>query len=170
MALKRIALCGRSGVGKSEVSAFLHEKLGFQTCNTGKVCRDVTSIVFGDESKAHMQQVTDALRTIDASIFLKSALRGINLDGPIVIDSVRFNSDLAVIDGKGFYLMRVQAPQLMRLERLRQRGQIYAGADDFHVSEAESESFIVDGTVMNTGSLTDLHRQILSLVGGGQPR
>jgi dephospho-CoA kinase len=151
-------------VGKSEVARILAERYGFQICNTGRLCREMSAIVFGDESKAHMQEITDALRTIDPSIFLKAALRSVDTDSRLVIDSVRFFSDVELIKAGGLSLIRVRASNEARHARLQTRGQIFTATQDLHISESEADSFNVDGTVTNTGSLCDLEAQIAALI------
>jgi adenylate kinase family enzyme len=61
----RIALSGRSGSGKTTVANYLVAKYGFTRCSTGAACRELCKNLFGGESKAILNQVTDALKAID---------------------------------------------------------------------------------------------------------
>jgi cytidylate kinase len=70
---RRIALIGKSGAGKSEVSRHLAKVHGFTAIRTGAICRTIAKLLFNNEDKATTQLLDDALTALDPSIRLKGA-------------------------------------------------------------------------------------------------
>jgi hypothetical protein len=110
---RRIALLGKTGVGKTEVAKYLIEK-GFAPCKTGAICRQISELLFGNDWKINTQKITDALITLEPSIFLKAALRNWDSRVPAVIDALRFQSDLEIARDNGFFIVRVVASDELR--------------------------------------------------------
>jgi cytidylate kinase len=100
MAGIRIALVGKSGAGKSEVSRYLAEMHGFSAIKTGAICRTISMILFGNEEKSSTQRLDDTLTAIDPSIFLRASLRDADLTGDMVVDALRFAEDLRLANLK----------------------------------------------------------------------
>lgn len=146
----RVALIGKSGAGKSQVAGLLTHFTGAEVVKTGAVCREVSRLLFGNESKRSTQMLDDALTTIDESIFLRAALRGRALEESVVIDALRFHSDVKLAKSLGFTLLRVRAPDHVRVARLRARGQDFElAADGQHRSELELDGIAVDREILN---------------------
>ncbi len=151
---KRVALIGRSGVGKSTCAEFLGSQ-GYQNCSTGGICRDISNILFGNEDRSNLNSITDALQNLDKSIFLKSALRLMDLEGAIVIDSLRYKEDYQFAIENGFTIVRIRANSADQSHRLLLRGQKYSpGKDDNHSSETELVTAPADIEIPNTKSLS----------------
>jgi dephospho-CoA kinase len=60
----RIALVGKSGSGKSEVAEFLRESRACQVIKTGRICRQIAQLLFGNEDKRSTQLLDDVLTEI----------------------------------------------------------------------------------------------------------
>jgi dephospho-CoA kinase len=164
--LPNLGLFGKSGAGKSTVARILCDNYGYKICNTGRWCRQISLALFGDDSTEHLHQISDALRSIDSSIFLKGALRHLDKDKPCVIDSVRHSTDIALIKPLGFFLVKVEITDEKRIDRLQNRGQIYdLQRDVHHVVESEAVSFVSDFVVPNAGNEQALRRHIGDLLG-----
>lgn len=152
-----LALCGKTGVGKSEVARYLGERHGYVICSTGRICRDISCLLFGDETTTHLHEITDALRTIDSSIFLRSALRNITDSPLVVIDCVRFVSDIDILRSLNGFLIRIEASENIRIQRLAKRSQIYdLKTDGSHSADAEADTFFPDFNLINSGSMEAL--------------
>ncbi len=152
-----LPLVGRSGSGKTVISNFLAENYGFDACETGFMCRQVSKLVFGDEDKLHLNQVTDALQTIDRTIFLKAALRQVTHGSPVVIDSLRFLPDLEYAKSRGFRIIRILASEEKRAEWLEERGQVYNfSEDEKHNSEVELSDVDVEMEIYNNSGKDEL--------------
>lgn len=151
--MTQFALIGKSGAGKSTAAAMIAELHGARRVSTGAICRQISSLLIGNEDKASTQKVDDALLTIDESIFLKAALRGIADSDAICVDSLRFKSDLQIARERGFYVIRIFAPDDVRVQRLKDRGQSFdLDVDGRHRSETELDDADVDLVILNDGS------------------
>lgn len=161
----RIALIGKSGVGKSTLSQQLVDLEGFQLCSTGQICRGICQALFGEESKASAMKVTDALREIDSSIFLKAAMRGLAVDRPTVIDAIRFRSDVEIARQHAFALVRVHVNRDIQLQRLNERGQVMNEPDHLHSSETELDEVEADYDLINEAGKGELLGHLKRITG-----
>jgi len=162
---RRIALIGFTGVGKTTAADHLCRAHGFEIASTGAMCRRVSGLVFGNEDKANLYSLTDALQTIDRAIFLKAALRELHGTDAIVIDALRYHQDYEYALSEGFHLVRIQAPIPLRLRWLADRGQGFdLTVDGTHPSETELSDVSVHTTILNDGSKDQLLKQIEHLV------
>lgn len=158
----RIALVGKSGAGKSAVATIISEKYGHEHVRTGQICRLISNLLFGDESKRHTQMLDDALVPLEPSIFLKATLRNVRLDQPLVIDSLRFITDVQIARDLGCRIIRVTASDDLRSTRLRARGQAFdIRTDGLHRSETELDQALVDGEVHNSSSTQELITRVM---------
>ncbi len=113
-----------------------------------------------------MNQVTDAFRAIDPSVWLRQALRDVDPSSsvPVVFDSMRFRADYAYLTQAGFVTVEVQTPKEVRLSRLTERGQVYdENVDDLHPAEVELAGMHFDYRVRNAGSHADLENEVQEL-------
>lgn len=132
-----IALFGRSGSGKTTMAEWLISQHGYQRCSTGSVCRRICRTLFDSEARSILNHVTDAMKAIDGSVWLRAALAQATTNQPIVFDSMRFREDYDFLVMRGsFRAWRITAPTALRNERLRLRGQCFdAATDECHPSE-----------------------------------
>jgi dephospho-CoA kinase len=150
---RRFALIGKSGAGKSTAAEMIFDFYGARRVSTGVICRKISRLLMGNEDKASTQKIDDALTTIDQSIFLNAALRDIPDNDAICLDSLRFRSDLQIARERGFLVVRITAPDEIRILRLKERGQVFdQGVDGCHRSETELDDAEVDFVIHNNGS------------------
>lgn len=162
----KIALSGRSGSGKTTIAEYLVSKHGYARCSTGAACRELCKKLFGDESKAILNKVTDALKTIAEDVWLRAALSSIGEDKPVVFDSMRFATDYAFLQNHRFEMWRVEAPLSIRLVRMKRRGQLVRPEDDEHRAETELDRHHFDRSVDNSGEGVELlYREIEKALG-----
>jgi len=153
----RFALIGRSGSGKSEAGRLLSTRLKIQHVKTGTICRQIARLLFNNEDKQSTQRLDDVLTQLDPSIFLKAALRPISSADSFLLDSLRFNEDLSLARSLGCTIIRITAPDSIRIDRLKARGQVFAAEiDGVHRSELELDDASVDFEISNEGSLDEL--------------
>lgn len=158
---RSIALCGRSGSGKTTAAEYLTQAYGFAHYRSGELCRRVCSDLFDDDSKAMLNAVTAAMRSIRPDVWISAALRDMR-DDVVVFDSMRFEGDYERMRGAGFALWRVEAPLDRRVARLRARGQEFdPSADDKARPEVELDGHEFDYVIDNdTQSMDGLRRAI----------
>lgn len=159
---RSIALCGRSGSGKTTVAEHLAQAYGFAHYRSGELCRRVCSDLFGDDSKAMLNAVTAAMRSIRPDVWISAALRAMRDEEVVVFDSMRFQGDYERLRGAGFALWRIEAPLDRRVARLRARGQQFdPSADDQAAPEVELDGHEFDYVLDNdTQSMDGLRHAI----------
>lgn len=159
--LPNIAIYGRSGAGKSAVAQYLAETRGYHTVGPGKICREITKRLFGSEDKTILNQVNDALRTIDPDIWIRVSLEETDRQAPLIIDGLRFKSNLTFLEGAGFCLWKIESTDANRRLRLERRGQNFDwGVDADHAGEVEIEKERFDFAMANNGTLDRLRREV----------
>lgn len=168
----RFALVGKSGSGKSSAGEILAERFDITHIRTGKICREIAFLLFGNEDKSSTQRLDDALTQIDPSIFLRAALREIEsttdeLSGSgkgFIIDALRFESDLMLAKEHGCSIIRISAPEEVRVTRLAERKQVFdLATDGLHRSEHELDAAQADYEIVNDQDLEAL-RAALSII------
>jgi dephospho-CoA kinase len=160
-----IALSGKSGCGKTTIAKYLIDNHGYILCNTGKTCRKICNILFGNESKEILNKVTDAMKSIDENIWFKNAISEIKSNKFIVIDSMRFKSDYFYLKTNGFVLIRVECRHNILLERLSARGQIVNPGEDFkHKSEVDLDDMQFDYIINNNSPVENLYNKLDELL------
>lgn len=164
--LMQVALIGKSGVGKSTVAKLLNYYTGAERVSSGTICRQIAKLLFGNDEKSTTQTLDDALTKIDPSIFLNAALLAAPAGRPICLDSLRFSSDYEIAKRRGFMIVRVTAPDDVRLTRLSERGQKFDLAKDgSHRSETELDRISVEHTIENSGDIDALDNSVRALFG-----
>jgi dephospho-CoA kinase len=161
---QRFALVGKSGSGKSEACRFLCESREIRLIKTGAICRQIARLLFDNEDKRSTQLLDDALSSIDPSIFLRAAMRGVSPDDCFVIDALRFREDLVMAREAGCMVIRIVASDEIRLSRLVARGQAFdPETDGRHRSEVELDDAPVDLEIRNEGEKAAFIGQLTGL-------
>lgn len=160
----RFALLGKSGSGKSSAGLVLSRHLGIRHIKTGAICREISRLLFGNEDKRSTQMLDDALTPIDASIFLRAAVRSLDERESYVIDALRFGQDAELARALGCTLIRVVAPPELRHSRLDKRGQAFdPEVDGAHRSEIELDDIEVDHQVLNDTDVASFEATLLAV-------
>ena len=156
----KVALAGSSGSGKSTVAKHLVDRHGFALASTGDICRQISNLLFGGEDKTSLNKVSEMVRQMDPGLFITAALRGLP-DDRVVLDSVRYASDISRVQSSGFQVWRVTCPADERIRRLSARGQVIESSDLKHASETELSDNSFNTTIVNgSGEEDDLVAQI----------
>jgi cytidylate kinase len=160
-----IALYGASGSGKSTVAQYLVGRYAYQHVRTGKACRELCSMLFSSETKTIMNEVTIALSNIDKHVWLRAALRDVSGAEPIVFDSMRSQTDYDYFRVRDYVLVILSAPLPMRVDRLRERGQIFdPRIDAGHPVELALDALTFDWSIDNLADQAGLFGQVDQLL------
>ncbi|WP_149093398.1 adenylate kinase [Paenibacillus terrae] len=170
--LPDIGLLGRLRSGKDEVARYLSDNYGYM------------QFAFGDELKADFHrrypeipreskpragyqahgQLMRAL--VDEDIWVRRCLVEVkrayyaHLDFRAVISDVRQPNEYDALKSAGYVLIRVEAPDAVRIDRAIKSGDVFNYADLVHGTETALDGLVADFTVDNSGSLDALHAQI----------
>ena len=163
-----IALFGPSGSGKTTVANYLVSSHGYVICSSGDSCRRVCRLLFDSESKTLLNKVTDAMKSIDNTVWLKAALANKPPNSLIVFDSMRFLYDYDYLRNERFIMWRIDAPLNIRTKRLQLRGQEFnPSIDSLHPAETELDKhdpdYIINNNTANIDKLYEMIEQGLSL-------
>ena len=155
-----IAIYGTSGSGKSTVSRYLAETYQYIHCHPGARCRELAIELFDDDSKAVLNALSDCLRSIDATVWIRTALRGLSKSSAIVFDGMRYEQDFVYFQNHSFSTWCVTSDSQTRRERLTLRGQAFAASDEEHASEVALQRSHFDVVLINDGDKAQLFTQI----------
>jgi dephospho-CoA kinase len=81
-------------------------------------------------------------------------------DGPVVITDVRQESEYEALATRSYVLIRVDAPDGLRIQRAVESGDTFNYADLAHGTETALDGYAADFTVVNDRSLAELYAQI----------
>jgi dephospho-CoA kinase len=168
-----IGLTGTNGSGKGEVASYLMKK-GYAYVSLSDEIRADLSRKRKESSRDQLIATGNALRRrYGADILARRAFR--KAKGRTVIDSIRNAQEIAFLRRQGdFILVAVDAPAELRYARVRKRGRAESAStlEEFMAKEKEEMSGgrngqqlrlclnLADVTIVNDGTLEDLHRQI----------
>lgn len=125
-------------------------RFGYALAHPGQIGRDIARRLFDSESKTVLNQLNDALRTIDPNVLLRAALRECPNVGPVVVDGMRFQSNYDFLKDRGFQLWNVVSSPAILRARLEARAQVFDWEHDAkHPSEHEIEKNAFDVTLLN---------------------
>ncbi|HXK21673.1 MAG TPA: deaminase [Myxococcota bacterium] len=172
-----LGLAGRNGAGKGEVVRYL-EARSFRAFSLSDVIREELRARGIEETRERMIETGTAIRARFGPGGL--ALRLIDRLAPdlnAVVDSIRHPAEVEVLRqrSKSFRLIWVDAPEAVRLERLRARGRggdptsledlrrleaRELGSDDPAAQQLLAVRELADFTIENDGSLESLHERV----------
>ena len=122
-----IGLVGQVACGKEAVKKYLAKKYNTEDCKFSTSLRDVLSRLAIDVSRENLQKLSTTLRSVFGEDLLAKAIA---LDASklksdiVIIDGVRRMSDIKFLkDLSNFYLIRVDADEKTRYERMRARNE-----------------------------------------------
>ena len=118
-----IGLTGKNGSGKGEVANFLKER-GFHYLSLSDVLRDTLRKKGKALTRKNLIEAGNRLRVEEGSgVLAEKVLSGMEIDKNYLVDSIRHPAEVKVLRRrKDFVLLRVEAPQRVRFERLKRRG------------------------------------------------
>ena len=177
VSVTKIALCGKLRSGKSIVGNHLHISHGFDEVAFGDALKRTVGDVFpwlnGNPNKprALLQQYGQLMREIDPDVWIRHAERKVKgtIDFrvntghdrvDIVITDLRQPNEFEWARDNGFTIIRVTAPDDVRIARAIKAGDNFSENDLEHVTESAIDTFDCDYEVVNDGSVDNLQVKI----------
>lgn len=185
MTYPNVAFLGKAGSGKDTAAAFLTRELAYVPVAFADPLRAVALALdpmvgadaghFGylptrlsqvvdrygwdgakrtiPEVRRTLQRLGQAVRDVDPAFWLSLALERLDTAEtwslPVVVTDCRYRNEAEALRARGFTLVRIVRPS--------------AGPGSTHVSETELDTFPVDITLSNTGTVVDLWEQVREL-------
>ena len=176
-----IGLTGKNGSGKGEVAAFLRDK-GFEYYSLSDVIREELQSKGIPLTRETLILAGNELRQrYGADVLARLTLKKIDPNRNYVVDSIRNPAEVLALRSAGdFVLLSVDASPEIRFDRIRQRGreqdpqtledfllleEAEKQSDSEHKQSIEDCQTMADATMINDGSLEDLHRKVTEIVG-----
>jgi dephospho-CoA kinase len=180
VSIVKIALTGKLRAGKDVCSNHLYIKYGFNRIAFGEALKKEAHAVFpwisqSSKPRALYQQFGQLMREIDPDVWVKHAERAVkgaidfrvNTGAErvgIVLTDVRQANEVAWCRENGFTLIRVTAPDEVRIARAIEAGDDFTMHDLAHETELAIDGFAVDYEIVNDGSVDDLKAQVDAIV------
>nr|WP_236871062.1 AAA family ATPase [Brevibacillus laterosporus] len=164
----KIALTGKMRSGKDTVAAYLVEHYDFIPYAFGdgikRVCHELfpEQVANGKKPRALLQGVGQAMRAIDPDVWIERTMREVYIARgfDVVITDLRQPNEYARLYTEGYVLIRVNASDDVRVDRMRSAGDTFDLADFTHDTERYVDIFAVHYELNNNGSVLDLWEQI----------
>ncbi|MEK5395996.1 adenylate kinase [Paenibacillus sp. FSL K6-2859] len=183
MTLPNIGLIGKLRSGKSAAGDYLAQKYGYTQFAFGDELKRYAHEIFGDPApgtkpRALYQTFGQACRAIEDGIWIRKCLGRINrMNGaresanrevgehvyyPVnaVITDCRQLNEAEALAARSYVLIRVEAPDGLRIERAVNSGDTFNYADLMHGTETSLDGYAADFTVTNDAGLAELYAQI----------
>ncbi|MDQ0154940.1 deoxynucleotide monophosphate kinase family protein [Robertmurraya andreesenii] len=171
----KIAICGKLRSGKDTAAHHLYISHGFDQVAFGDALKRLAHETFPDvgilsKPRALYQTFGQLMREIDPDVWVRHAER--KVDGIIdyragtddhigvVITDLRQPNEYAWAKANGFTIIRVTAPDQLRMDRAVDAGDDFTVHDFAHETEQHVDSFEVDYEVVNDGTVEELKAKV----------
>lgn len=167
----KIAVVGKIRSGKDSFANYFVQK-GFVEHKFGAGIAEVIQKYFPEEwakgKPRHLyQEIGQHFRGLDEDVWIKYLASKLNEQHPVIITDVRQENEVKWLKENGFILIKVEAPDELRIERMFKAGDI---VDDYslqmqmnHPTELSVDRIMCDYFIYNDGSLEDLEAKAKSL-------
>src|SRR5690625_501185 len=192
--ITRIAICGKLRSGKSALADHLTFEYGFTKMSFGAELKRQADELFADSEvfKTEETRVPDifggtrvvserkprelyqrygqAMRTLDPDVWVNQlartadALTNMRSTTGLVIEDTRQPNELEWCKQNGYTIIRVTAPEGLRIERATALGDDFDTESLTHETEMHVDGFVVDYEINNDGSKADLLARVDEIV------
>jgi len=175
----KIALTGKMRSGKSTVAEYLAKEYGFKRVSFSTELKRCVYYLFDIKTfdnrygkpREILQKFGQFCRTIDNDVWVRKCFQEIkcleNLakllrrkDFRIVIDDLRQPNEYDRCRAEGFVIVRVTAPDSLRIERIEASGEGFDLEAFNHETEQYVDTFDVDYEIRNDSDLDSLYAQV----------
>ena len=176
----KIALTGKLRAGKDEVARHLYIKYEFDRVAFGDALKRQAHEVFpwiseAAKPRALYQQFGQLMREIEPDVWIKHVERKVNgvIDFRvntgaervgIVVTDLRQQNEVDWCRANGFTLIRVTAPDDVRIARAIKAGDNFSENDLEHVTESAIDRFDCDFEIYNEGTVEELQAQVDAII------
>jgi dephospho-CoA kinase len=168
--MKNIAVAGRIRSGKDTVGKYLIDNYSYFKLAFGDGIKETASILFPEAVKKGKprrlyQVLGQKMREIDPDVWVKYLDRRMTLckrfgiEKFIVTDLRQFN-EYDYLKEKGFVIVKVEADEEIRRQRMIEAGDDFTEEDLNHETELSVDALPYDYLITNNGTLEELYEQI----------
>src|SRR5690606_732434 len=160
----KIGLVGKAGTGKDTVAAYLVAVYGFRKFAFADRLKEIDFELFGPtvgKDRKRLQQFGQFCRTIDPDVWVKQLHKRIkDYHGNIVVTDIRQPNEYQYCIDNGFIIIKIVCDDDIRIERMKERGDIFNPEDLNHETEQYIDQFDYTYWVDNNGTFNDLTTQV----------
>lgn len=169
--LNRIGIVGKARSGKDTLADYLCEELGYTRYAFGDEVKRHYHAIFGDtdvkprrgypcqgKPRRGYQWFGQAMRQHQPDIWIQKVLKKIEREQPerIVITDCRQQNEFDVLRDNGFFIVKIECDDEVRIERMKKLGDKFTADDLNHATEKAVDSFEPDIVIENNGTITDM--------------
>lgn len=169
----KIALTGKLRSGKDAIAEHLYYRHGFEREAFGGMLKYLAKKVYAhtprnDDGKprAMYQAFGQACREFDPDVWIRHVEFSVKMLANqrdtvgVVITDLRQPNEYEWCRANGFVIVRVSAPDELRLARAKAAGDNFTEADLTHDTEQHVDGFAVDYEIVNDGSIAELETKV----------
>lgn len=173
----KIALFGKMRSGKDTVGEMLINDYNFKRFAFGEGIGQIIEEYFpevlmeGKKPRHHYQFIGQQLRQLDEDVWIKYLLKSIaeyeqesEESVRVVITDGRQSNEAVKLKEQGFVIVKVEAPDKVRMERIIQAGDQFTPELFQHETELQVDQINPDYIITNDKDLKHLDRQIATLL------
>lgn len=170
----KIALVGKMRSGKDAIGTLLATRHGFTTFAFGTALKASAHDIFPDVPRnpkpRALYQFMNVMRDYDPQVWIKHVERSVEYalerksTQGIVITDARQANEIDWARANGFKIVRVTAPDDVRIARAQAVGDVFDYEALTHSTETEVDGFDADYTLENDGDYAELVRKVDALM------
>ena len=180
MTLPNVGLVGKLRSGKNVIADYLAEKYGYTQFAFGDELKRYAHELFGEPTpgtkpRELYQWFGQTMRERDPDVWVRKCLEAVEraqteYDSVLyyvyetprlaVISDVRQLNEAEALSARGYVLIRVEAPEALRIHRAIESGDTFNLRDLTHGTETALDTYVTDFTVQNDAGLPELYAQI----------
>lgn len=184
----KIALFGKMRSGKDTVAKILTQEYGFKDFAFAQGIGEIivkyfpTALSYG-KPRQHYQHIGQSMRELDQDVWVKYLLKRVlhyKMDIRLSVENKnkRIPFRVVVTDGRqqneaerlreeGYLIVKVEAPEDIRIDRMVQAGDVFTDELLTHETEKQVDLINADITILNDGTLEDLRLKVKDLIESG---
>lgn len=175
MEIIKIGLCGKMRSGKDTVADYLFYEHDFEyPMAFGDSLKFYAHRIFPDVPKEpkprELYQFMNVMREYDPDVWIKHLAQKVAMAEDsrrttgIVVTDARQANEVAWLRENGFIIVKVEADEDMRIERIKAQGESVDEEALRHKTEQYVDDIEADFTIENNGTLDELHAKVDELV------
>lgn len=170
-----IAITGKMRSGKDAIGRYLSEKYGYTRFAFGDELKRYANELFGvhDGGKRRelYQWFGQTMRERDPEIWVRKCFNSMSSNNsyygqsmPTVITDLRQPNEHSRCISEGYVIIRVSAPDGIRIHRAIESADKFAYVDLTHETESHVDSFEVDYEIINDGTIDELYEKVDDII------
>ena len=171
----KIALCGKMRSGKDSVAWRLFYEHGFEVpMSFGASLKRIAHEIFPDVPKEPkpraLYQFMNVMRDFDPDVWVKHLAQKVVMaendrrTTGIVVTDARQPNEVNWLRENGFVIVKVEADEATRIERIQAQGETVAEEALRHKTELFVDEIEADYTIPNLGTLNELYTKVDELL------